>query len=72
MGACPYCRSATLPGDTICYSCGRVLPKGDRGSYRLEQQFSKRKGAKETTYMMAASPLSAVLFRRTRVGSATS
>ena len=56
MGACPYCRSATLPGDTICYSCGRVLPKGDRGSYRLEQQFSKRKGAKETTYMMAAKP----------------
>ena len=56
MGACPYCRSATLPGDTICYSCGRVLPKGDRGSYRLEQQFSKRKGAKETTYMMASKP----------------
>ena len=49
MGVCPYCRSATLPGDTICYSCGRVLPKGDRGSYRLEQQFSKRKGAKDTT-----------------------
>ena len=56
MGACPYCRSATLPGDTICYSCGRVLPKGDRGSYRLEQQFSKRKGAKDTTYKMATQP----------------
>ena len=56
MGACPYCRSATLPGDTICYSCGRVLPKGDRGSYRLEQQFSKRKGAKDTTYKMASQP----------------
>ncbi|MEL0331347.1 MAG: transglutaminase-like domain-containing protein [Candidatus Poseidoniales archaeon] len=56
MGACPYCRSTSLPGDTICYSCGRVLPKGDRGSYRLEQQFSKTKGKKETTYRMAAKP----------------
>ena len=56
MGACPYCRSATLPGDTICYSCGRVLPKGDRASYRLEQQFSKQKGSKNTTYKMAAKP----------------
>tara|TARA_B100000900_G_scaffold106743_3_gene88605 strand:+ start:1849 stop:3429 length:1581 start_codon:yes stop_codon:yes gene_type:complete len=56
MGACPYCRSATLPSDTICYSCGRVLPKGDRGSYRLEQQFTKKKGNKESTYMMAAKP----------------
>lgn len=56
MGACPYCRSASLPGDTICYSCGRVLPKGDRGSYRLEQQFSKSKGNRETTYKMAAKP----------------
>ena len=56
MGACPYCRSTSLPGDTICYSCGRVLPKGDRGSYRLEQQFSKSKSNKETTYKMAAKP----------------
>ena len=56
MGACPYCRSTSLPGDTICYSCGRVLPKGDRASYRLEQQFSKTKGKKDTTYKMAAKP----------------
>lgn len=54
MGACPYCRSTTLPSDTICYSCGRVLPKGDRKSYRLEQQFSK--GTKDKTHMMAAKP----------------
>ena len=54
MGACPYCRSTALPTDTICYSCGRVLPKGDRKSYRLEQQFSK--GSKEKTYKMAAKP----------------
>ena len=52
----PLLPHATLPGDTICYSCGRVLPKGDRGSYRLEQQFSKRKGAKDTTYKMATQP----------------
>lgn len=55
MGACPYCRSASLPGDTICYSCGRVLPKGDRGSYRLEQQF-KQKGSSDTAYKMARKP----------------
>ena len=55
MGACPYCRSASLPGDTICYSCGRVLPKGDRSSYRLEQQFMQ-KGDKESTYKMAKKP----------------
>ena len=56
MGACPYCRSTALPSDTICYSCGRVLPKGDRGSYRLEQQFSKKKGSSDTTYKMAQKP----------------
>ena len=56
MGACPYCRSATLPSDTICYSCGRVLPTGDRETYRLEQQFSKNKKDKRTTYRMAAKP----------------
>lgn len=54
MGACPYCRSTTLPSDTICYSCGRVLPKGDRKSYRLEQQFSK--GSKSKTHKMASKP----------------
>ena len=56
MGACPYCRSVPLPSDTICYSCGRVLPKGDRQTYRLEQQFRKQKKNKETTYKMAAKP----------------
>ncbi len=54
MGSCPYCRSTTLPSDTICYSCGRVLPKGGRSSYRLEQQFSH--GSKDTTYKMAKKP----------------
>ena len=34
----------------------RVLPKGDRASYRLEQQFSNQKGSKSTTYKMAAKP----------------
>ncbi len=55
MGACPYCRSTALPSDTICYSCGRVLPKGDRTSYRLEQQFSQ-KGTRDTAYKMAQHP----------------
>ena len=54
MGACPYCRSTTLPSDTICYSCGRVLPSGERSSYRLEQQFNR--GSKDTTYKMAQKP----------------
>jgi hypothetical protein len=55
MGACPYCRSAALPSDTICYSCGRVLPQGDRSSYRMEQQFSM-KGDRSTAYKMAKKP----------------
>ena len=55
MGACPYCRSTALPSDTICYSCGRVLPQGDRSSYRMEQQFSQ-KGTRATSYKMAKKP----------------
>ncbi|MGA0240982.1 MAG: hypothetical protein ACO3L7_06555, partial [Poseidonia sp.] len=55
MGACPYCRSTALPSDTICYSCGRVLPQGDRSSYRMEQQFSM-KGNRATAYKMAQKP----------------
>ena len=55
MGACPYCRSAALPGDTICYSCGRVIPQGDRESYRLEQQFTQ-KGTRDTSYKMTQKP----------------
>lgn len=55
MGACPYCRSTALPSDTICYSCGRVLPQGDRSSYRMEQQFSQ-KGTRDTAYKMAKKP----------------
>jgi hypothetical protein len=55
MGACPYCRSAALPSDTICYSCGRVIPQGDRASYRLEQQFTQ-KGTRDSSYLMTKKP----------------
>ena len=25
MGTCPFCRAQTIAGDSICYSCGRVI-----------------------------------------------
>ena len=44
MGACPFCRAQTLPGDSICYSCGRVISGASgmnqrvRGEFSVEQQ----------------------------------
>lgn len=38
MGNCPYCRAVTVPGDSICYSCGRLLSTGNKktdGKYVL-------------------------------------
>ena len=49
MGTCPYCRSVTLPGDTICYTCGRVLANIRSKQFAAEQQFNQ--GSIETTYM---------------------
>ena len=54
MGNCPYCRSVTLPGDTICYSCGRVLANISSPNFAAEQQFNR--GSMETTYMKTKRP----------------
>jgi hypothetical protein len=54
MGNCPYCRSVTLPGDTICYSCGRVLANIKSPNFAAEQQFNK--GTIESTYMKTKKP----------------
>ncbi|MDA0878526.1 MAG: zinc ribbon domain-containing protein, partial [archaeon] len=34
MGTCPHCRAVTLPGDAVCYSCGRFL-KGEGSEYSM-------------------------------------
>ncbi len=54
MGKCPYCRSATLPGDTICYTCGRVLANIKSKQFAAEQQFNQ--GSIETTYKKTKKP----------------
>ncbi|MDA0716141.1 MAG: transglutaminase-like domain-containing protein [archaeon] len=54
MPSCRYCNSVTLPGDKICYNCGRVIASNREGGYRLEQQFDE--GSKESTFMMAKQP----------------
>ena len=54
MGNCPYCRSVTLQGDTICYSCGRVLANIKSPNFAAEQQFNK--GTIESTYMKTKKP----------------
>ena len=54
MGNCPYCRSVTLPGDTICYTCGRVLANIKSKQFAAEQQFNQ--GSIESTYMKTKKP----------------
>ena len=50
MGACPFCRAQTLPGDSICYSCGRVISGASgmnqrvRGEFRRESTRKARSG----------------------------
>ena len=34
MGTCPHCRAVTLPGDAVCYTCGRFL-KGEGKGYSM-------------------------------------
>lgn len=54
MGSCPYCRATTELGDSICYSCGRVLANSNSRNYRLEQQFNQ--GSVNTSYKMTSKP----------------
>ena len=57
MGTCPYCRSVTLAGDTICYTCGRVLANIKSKQFAAEQQFNQ--GSIETTYLKTRKPTKA-------------
>ena len=61
MGTCPYCRSVTLPGDTICYTCGRVLANIKSKQFAAEQQFNQ--GSLDTTYMKTRKPTKSGIVR---------
>ena len=41
MGTCPHCRAVTLPGDAVCYTCGRFL-KGEGKGYSMPNAPKKR------------------------------
>ena len=48
MGTCPFCLSPTMEGDSICYSCGRVISgaAGMDSREKGEFQRSSSRGAK--------------------------
>ena len=54
MGSCPYCESPTMDGDTICYSCGRVLASSRIMNERIGMQLDRHSGA--NTYKMTTAP----------------
>lgn len=54
MGSCPYCQSVTYTGDTICYTCGRILANIRSNKFAMEQQFHK--GSLDTSYKMTKKP----------------
>ena len=54
MGTCPYCQSVTYTGDTICYSCGRILAYIRSDKFAMEQQFHR--GSLDTTFKMTKKP----------------
>ena len=41
MGTCPFCRAQTFPGDSICYSCGRVISGASGMDSRVKGQFMR-------------------------------
>ena len=54
MGSCPYCDSPTMDGDTICYSCGRVLASNRIMKERIELQLDRNNNV--NTYKMTTAP----------------
>ena len=54
MGSCPYCESPTMDGDTICYSCGRVLASSRIMNERIGMQLDRHSGV--NTYKMTTAP----------------
>jgi len=43
MGTCPFCRAQTLPGDSICFSCGRVISGASGMDSRVKGEFMRGK-----------------------------
>ena len=41
MGTCPFCRAQTIPGDSICYSCGRVITGAAGMDSRAKGNFNR-------------------------------
>jgi hypothetical protein len=41
MGTCPFCRAQTLPGDSICFSCGRVISGASGMDSRVKGEFMR-------------------------------
>ena len=41
MGTCPFCRAHTLPGDSICFSCGRVISGTSGMDSRVKGEFMR-------------------------------
>ena len=41
MGSCPFCRAQILPGDSICYSCGRVISGSSGMDGRVKGEFMR-------------------------------
>ena len=41
MGTCPFCRAPTIAGDSICYSCGRVITGASGMDTRVRGEFMR-------------------------------
>ena len=54
MGSCPYCAATTLDGDTICYSCGRVLANSSIMQHRIHLQKDRHNNV--SAYKMTSTP----------------
>ena len=54
MGSCPYCGATTLDGDTICYSCGRVLANSAIMEHRIHLQKDRHNNV--NAYRMTSTP----------------
>ena len=74
MGTCPFCRAQTLPGDSICYSCGRVITGASGMDSRVKGEFmrsptrkAKRGMAPRQAKMSKANPKRRGRKKRSRI-----
>ena len=62
MATCPFCRAQTLPGDSICFSCGRVISGASGMDSRVKGEFMRgstrkaRQGVAPRHSMQSAKP----------------